>query len=397
MASSPIARDEYLPWDDPVFIENPYPWFDRLRKEKPIHLTTDDTYVISRYEDVTTFARLPVLKILHPGDYAFNDGFNLTVLGKEPPEHTRLRSETNKWLRPKLIENYIKAGIAALHSELDKYREGDVIDGHLRLGIIPTHAVICDLLQLPPDDPEPAILAMLDVMRSIKAIPTDKDAQLARKAFAYLRSRVLELVKWKRANPGTGLADWLLGLQDSGQMTEDEVLQNMSLFWASGAHNPSYLMGAGLEFFATHPDVYDEFRAEPGKRAAIMDEIIRLFPAELSFVRFPSEDVEILGTVVPQHAKVRFMINSANRDPEIFSNPHVLDINRASKRLPLSFGVGHHGCQGAALARMETSALFAALAERVSRIDMAGKSTFDATDRSRAYLTQSLRLTFVRN
>lgn len=393
------AQDEYLPFGDPEFIKNPYPWFERLRKEKPLHRLPNGTYVVSRYRDIIKYGFIPGLTILEPEDApenAFTHGFGQTMLSREGQAHMELRGRTAKWFTPPLIRKYAHAAEKVVNEVLDDYREGQIIDGHHKLGMLPTHALMCDALQVPADDPapEPAVAAMLDVMRGIAAVATKKDDEIAAGGFAYLRTQVMKLLEYKKANPGNGLADALIEAEKNGEITKEEMIQTLSLFWGSGAHNPSYLIGAGLEYFAKHPDVWTMFREQPDKRKAILSEIIRLHPAELSFIRTTTKPIEIMGTEIPEGSHVRFLLNSANRDPEVFPNPDEIDTNRPASARPLSFGVGPHACAGTAIARIEAETVFDTVARRVKRIEMAGESTFDATDRSRAFLTQALRLYF---
>ena len=389
------AQDEFLPLGDPEFVKNPYPWFERLRKERPLHRLPNGTYVVSRYHDIVKYGRLPELTILEPEDApenAFTAGFGDTMLSREGPAHVALRGRTAKWFTPPLIRQYAAAAERAVNEALDEYKDGEVIDGHHKLGMIPTHALMCDALQLPTDDPESAVGAMLDVMRGISSVATAKDDEVAAKGFAYLRSRVMDLIAYKKENPGTGLADALIEAEKKEEITREEMIQTLSLFWGSGAHNPSYLIGAALEYFAKHPHLYQIYREQPEKRRAILNEIIRLFPAELSFIRNTTEPVEILGTLIPERTSVRFLLNSANRDPEVFPNPNEVDLNRPPKAMPLSFGIGPHACAGTAIARIGAEIIFDVIASRVKRIEMAGDSVFDATDRSRAFISQALRL-----
>jgi len=391
------AQDEYLPFGDPEFVKNPYPWFERLRKESPLHRLPNGTYVVSRYKDIVQYGRLPELTILEPDSAppnAFTTHFGETLLSREGPAHTQMRGLIMQWFTPTAVRQYCTAIEDAVNKALDDYKEGEIIDGHYRLGMIPTHAFMCEALQVPADDPEPAITAMLDVMRGISAVATKEDDELSEKAFTYLRARALELLEWKKANPGDGLADALIVAARNGTLTEEEMIQNFSLLWGSGAHNPSYLIGSALEHFARNPDLWDMYRQQPDKRRAIMNEIIRLYPAELSFIRNTTEPVEILGETIPKDTPVRFLLNSANRDPEIFPNPDEVDLNRPASARHLTFGIGPHACAGTMIARAEADAVFDTLAARVKRIELAAESTFDATDRSRAFLTQSLRLYF---
>lgn len=392
-----IAQDEYLPFGDPEFVRNPYPWFERLRRERPLHQLPNGTYVVSRYHDIVRYGRMPELTILEPEgspENAFTVGFGDTMLSREGAAHAELRGLTGKWFTPAAVREYARVAEDAVNEALDAYTEGEIIDGHHELGMIPAHAFMCKALQVPANDPEPAIAAMLDVMRGISSVATRKDDELAAAGFAYLRSRVMDLLEYKKAHPGDGLADMLIQACEGGTITENEMIQTLSLFWGSGAHNPSYLIGVGLEYFAKHPDVYATYRARPEKRKAILSEIVRLFPAELSFIRNTTEPVEILGTLIPKDTPVRFLLNSANRDPEAFPNPDVLDVDRPARPMPLTFGIGPHACAGTMIARVEAETVFDAVAKRVARIEMAGESTFDATDRSRAFLTQALRLYF---
>ncbi|MDG2015255.1 MAG: cytochrome P450, partial [Pirellulaceae bacterium] len=57
------------------------------------------------------------------------------------------------------------------------------------------------------------------------------------------------------------------------------------------------------------------------------------------------------------------VLASANRDPERFSNPDVLDIDRIDNH-HLSFGHGRHFCPGSHLAKLEAVISFETLLER---------------------------------
>lgn len=394
MTGSAAELNEFLPLDDPEFKANPYPWFDRLRIEKPVYEDANGTFWVTRYEDIMEYGLSSNITILNPNAAAFYDGFAHTVLGLEPPEHRKARSAFNPWLTPKPCKRFIEVGVAALNAELDSYVEGEVIDGHVRLGIIPTHAIICAMLDVPTTnpDPEPAIRAMLDVMRGASAATCPAHEAAAAAGFAYLQDQVDELLEMKRADPGDGLADALIAWEKDGSLTTEEMKQTLSLFWGSGAHNPSYLIGAALEFFANRPDIYQAYRSQPEKRNAILSEILRLFPAELAMVRYAVEDFEMKGVNVPKGAQIRFMLNAANRDPEAFPNPDEVDLNRPLRPQNLTFGIGHHGCAGAVLARLEGEALLTAIAERVESIEMVEESELDAHDRACAFLKQQMKL-----
>jgi cytochrome P450 len=69
---------------------------------------------------------------------------------------------------------------------------------------------------------------------------------------------------------------------------------------------------------------------------------------------------------------------SANRDEDVFTDPFRFDVGRDPNK-HLAFGFGAHYCLGAALAKMETKALFEELLSRVESVELAGTPEWTAT------------------
>ena len=62
---------------------------------------------------------------------------------------------------------------------------------------------------------------------------------------------------------------------------------------------------------------------------------------------------------------------SANRDADVFENPHLFDVTRDPNR-HLAFGWGPHFCLGASLARGEIKSIFSELLSRLPDIEVCG-------------------------
>ncbi len=77
---------------------------------------------------------------------------------------------------------------------------------------------------------------------------------------------------------------------------------------------------------------------------------------------------EVAGEPLAQGEAVVVLQGGANRDPERFDHPEMLDIGRTDNA-PVSFGWGIHHCLGAALARMEGEVVFNALLRRCRTIE----------------------------
>jgi len=81
-------------------------------------------------------------------------------------------------------------------------------------------------------------------------------------------------------------------------------------------------------------------------------------------VRVVSEDHERGGCTLRTGDTVLLGVMSANRDPAVFANPDVVDIDRVNARSHVGFGYGIHFCLGAALARLEAEIALEALVRR---------------------------------
>ena len=90
------------------------------------------------------------------------------------------------------------------------------------------------------------------------------------------------------------------------------------------------------------------------------------------------------GIILPQGARVILSYASANRDERQFEHPDVFRIDRREKQ-NLGFGHGSHGCAGQGLARMELTAVFTALAQRIARFEIAGPPDRALNNISRAF------------
>ena len=93
-------------------------------------------------------------------------------------------------------------------------------------------------------------------------------------------------------------------------------------------------------------------------------------PAQFMRARTIVADTEIGGAELHPGDPVVPLLAAANRDPDEFDAPEMLDIARSVNR-HLSFGVGHHLCIGAALARLEAVIALRRLFERFPTIALA--------------------------
>lgn len=380
--------EDLFPWNDEDFRANPYPWYTRAREISPVHRSDERTYVVTRYDDAMAYAKLPVMSIIEADWVAPNpwEAFQNTVLSLDPPQHTRMRRYTNRWFTPKLVRQWTAVTRESTARVLDGIAPGQVVDGHFDIAVGPTHATMCRVLDMPEGEVEPLYWALWDAMLIQATAPVEGTLEKSVAGLDYMFRRVEAILAEKTANPGDGLADQLLAMHRSGEMTWREVHETVVLLYMSGAPNPAYLIGAALEVFAARPDVMRDFRDKPEARDLIVNEVARLNPVELIITRFPTEDVEIRGVTIPAGSRVKFPLGAANRDPEVFTDPDTFDHHRppeASRNL--TFGIGTHACAGQLIARGMTNAILQEVAERYTSVELAGTPEVVRTDRLVAY------------
>lgn len=386
--STTPPQEDLFPWSNEDFQNNPHPWYDKARRMGPVHQTDERTFVILGYEEAMKFVKEPNMSIREPDWVQENPwlAFEHTVLSLDPPEHTRARRLFARWFTPKLIKQWVEATRKSMDEILSNYEAGQTIDAHYDLGVVPTHTTMAQVLGFPDGEVEPLFWALWNAMLIQATDPAPGTREKSIESLNYMFDTTAKLLKEKEANPGNGLADELIAASKRGEITEREVLENMVLFYMSGAPNPAYLVGAGFETFAERPDVLEDYRDKPEVRERIINEIARLNPVELLLTRFPTEDIEIAGTVIPAGSMVKFPIGAVNRDPAVFDNPHEFDYTRPIETSRnLTFGLGTHSCAGQLIARAEIDVIFTMTAERFSKVTLTETPTRVITDRLVAY------------
>ena len=363
---------------DPEFIADPYPRYRRLREEDPVHQSPMGFWVLTRYDDVAGMLRDPRFgrkgfdRLLAA---RFGDaGFDMSMLFRDPPDHTRLRTLVSKAFTPRAVEQ--------MRDHIGRIVEGllDAVQPAGRMDLIGDFAyplpviVICEMLGVPDDERERFRDWTVHIARALDAIalPTEpgvvERGLAARHALAdYFRGLIAE----RRRQPRADLLSELIAAEEQGdRLTEGELMATILLLFVAGHETTVNLIGNGTLALLRNPDQLRRLRADLSLLPGAVEELLRYEGPVQRTGRTCSTEVQIGGRTIPENSAVLGIIGAANRDPAVFSDPDRLDVTRGENR-HLAFGWGIHFCLGASLARLEAQIAFGALLRRLPGLALA--------------------------
>ncbi|MFI6729643.1 cytochrome P450 [Streptomyces atratus] len=221
--------------------------------------------------------------------------------------------------------------------------------------------VICELLGVPYED-RGSFQEQVDSFMNGETSDEDLIA-----AYTATQEYLAELVAAKRANPTD---DVLSDLTTDSDLTDEELKGIALVLLAAGFDTTANMLALGTFALLRNPEQLAALRADPTLADRAVEELLRYLSVAKTFMRTALEDVEVGGRTIKAGSPVILSYNTANRDPERFADPHVLDLRRQDGG-HLAFGHGIHQCLGQQLARVEMRVAFPALFNRFPTLRLA--------------------------
>jgi cytochrome P450 len=138
----------------------------------------------------------------------------------------------------------------------------------------------------------------------------------------------------------------------------------------AGHETTTNLIGNGMLALLQNPDQLELLRADPSLIPNAVEEFLRhCGPVQFTH-RIALEDLPLGGQTIRKGQLVFLFLAAANRDPNHFADPERLDVKRVVHK-HVAFGMGHHFCLGAPLARMEAQIAFTTLLRRLKNLRLA--------------------------
>jgi cytochrome P450 len=396
----------------------PYEIFDRLRHQSPVVWVEEKSvlnwptgpgyWAVLRYADVKQVLRDHARFSSHlggtqirdprtPQDLAF---VQQMMLNMDPPDHSRLRRLLAKAFTPRAtaaLEATIHARARRIVADVADRGEGDFVrDIGAELPLL----TLAEVMGVPESDrallhdwanrvigyqdEDYAASDTLDITSATpmalraRAVRPQPDAQgrmpdpRTRAGLIDLYTYAHELANYKRRHPGDDVMSILLQAEDEGGKITTAEFENMFfLFAVAGNETTRNGIPGGMYCLLEHPDEYRRLLSDRTLLSSAVEEMLRYWPPVLHFRRTATRDSELNGQLIRAGQKVVVYHVSANRDPDVFPDPHRFDVGRSPNE-HLSFGSGVHACLGAPLARMQMRAIFSEIFDQLGELEPAG-------------------------
>jgi len=234
--------------------------------------------------------------------------------------------------------------------------------------------VIASLLGLPEHDCGYFKRWSTVLSDAIDLRPSANALKAADDAVAELQLYFRRHTQIRQRKPTSDLLTTLLAQADIDDgLTEDEVFATFTLLITAGHETTTNLIGNGMLALLSNPDQAQRLRDQPELIRPAIEEFLRYDSPVQITSRIVSSNLEIDGHELQSGQRVLIVIGSANRDPDVFTDPDHVDVGR--KPNPhLTFGMGSHYCAGAPLARLQAAIAIGALINRLPDLQLARES-----------------------
>ena len=367
---------------EPEILANPYPLYNKLRTEDPVHWDRFlQTWVVTRYADVVNVLhsfsadRTPTPEQLTAmGLSALNPIGKVMVkqmLFMDAPMHTRLRGLASAAFTPAKVE-VLRGHIQEIANDLlDRVQTRGRMDVIAEFAAPLPAIVTAEMLGVPTEDHADLKKWSADFAEMLGNFQHNPDRiHRVLESTNNLTTYFQKAINRMREHPREGLIHSLMTAELNGdRLTDEEIVANCIVTMVGGQETTTNLIGNGLLTLMRNPEKLVQLRDNSRLIPSAVEELLRYESPSQHTGRIAREDVQIGDKQIRKGQAVMAVMAAANRDPERFSDPDELILDRADNK-HLAFGWSSHFCFGAPLARMEGQIAFETILRRLPTLDL---------------------------
>jgi len=365
-------------------LQDPYPLYDRMRAEAPVHRIGDSAFyavcgwdavieAVNRVEDFSS--NLTATMVYH------EDGtvtpFEMIEAGS--PYHALATADDPAHaVHRRILLPHLSAKRVGIIEEFASQTADRLWDANLRDGRIEWMSamanrlpmtVVAKLLGLADADVDRLIRLGFATTTMLDGVVTPAQLEAAGVAAFELSSYVMEHFEKAGTSAESGLIPDMAARYASGEVDQTVAMGIMLTLFSAAGESTASLLGSAAWILADRPEIQKRLRDNPELLNAFIEEALRYEPPFRGHYRHVWRDTALDGVEVPANAHLLLMWGAANRDPAHFDAPNEFRLDRSGAKGHVTFGKGVHFCIGAALARLEAQIVFRKLLERTTWIE----------------------------
>jgi cytochrome P450 len=358
-----------------------WPWFERLRREDPVHHTSDSEF--GPFWSVTKHRDIIAVDSNHRvfssdtelGGITIFDGpqprAQSSFISLDPPDHDQQRKVIAPMFAPPslaILEPLIRSRAASILDELPRNEEFDFVD---KVAVELTSQMLATLFDFPFEQRR-VLPRCSDLLLTIPGpgalVETIEEQQV--QLFQILSTFVPMWNERLAKPPQHDLISMLAHNEATRRDRPDEYFGNIILLVVAGSDTTRHSITGGLWALNQNPDQYAKLRANPALIESMIPEIIRFQSPVAHMRRTALSDAEIGGRQIRKGEKVIMWYVSGNRDEDAIDHPDDFIIDRERPRQHVSFGFGIHRCVGMRLAEMQLRIMWEEILKRFPVIEV---------------------------
>ena len=376
-----MPLEDIKPADPELFRSDTlWPYFERLRKEDPVHYAVDDEFgpywSVMKYNDImavdTNHEVFSSEGSITIGD--MEEDFTMPMfIAMDPPKHDVQRKTVSPIVSPHNLMNLepiIRERAAKILVDLDIGAEFNWVD---KVSIELTTMTLATLFDFPWEDRRKLTRWSDVATASVESGIIESEEQRRAELFECV-DYFLKL--WEeRVNvpPKNDLISMLAHGESTKNMDRMEYLGNLILLIVGGNDTTRNTISGSILALNQNPDQFAKLRANPGLIPNMVSETIR-WQTPLAYMRrTATQDFELSGKNIKKGDKVLMWYVSGNRDEEVIPEPNRYNIERERARQHLSFGFGIHRCVGNRLAELQLKIIWEEILKRFPTIEVTGE------------------------
>jgi cytochrome P450 len=353
-----------------------WPYFERLRKESPVHFTPDSDH--GPYWSVTKYNDIMAVDTNHQ---VFSSEGGITIfeqvggegplpmfIAMDPPKHDIQRKTVTPAVSPTnlaLLEPLIRERAGKI---LDSLPIGETFDWVDMVSMELTAMTLATLFGMDQSDRR-KLTYWSDVVTAVPGHGLIDTIEQKMQIFLEYHAYFTEL--WNQrvnAEPTGDLISMLAHGEATRDMSPREYFGNVVLLTVGGNDTTRNTITGSVYALNKNPDQYAKLRANPELIPSMVSETIRWQTPLAHMRRRALADYELGGKQIRKGDKVVMWYVSGNRDDEVIENPDAYIIDRPRPRQHLSFGFGIHRCVGNRLAELQLRVIWEEVLKRFPEI-----------------------------